>query len=52
MPAFTDSVDSVGAYTTGICGEKQIVLDPATPAFLSIIPGSDPVLDQFDIQYT
>ena len=52
VPAFTDSVDTGGLYATGICGEKQFVLDPSTtPAFLSFVPGTDPVLDPFQIDY-
>ena len=52
MPAFTDSVDTTGTYTAGICGEKTFILDSGLPAFLSITVGAvDPVLDPFTINY-
>ena len=51
MLAFTDSVDG-GGYSTGICGEKQITLNPGSPAFLTLVPDStDPTLNNFSIDY-
>ena len=35
VPAFQDSVDGAG-YPTGICGEKTVLLDAGSPAFLTL----------------
>jgi len=51
IPAFTDSVDSTDEYTTGICGEKKITLNDSTPSYLTLVDGTDPVLDPFSIDY-
>ena len=49
IPAFTDSVDSGGSYTLGICGEKLVeLIDP--PQYLSITLGANKV-DPFKIVY-
>ena len=46
--AFSDDLDSAGTYTKGICGEKTVTLDPATPAFLSlVIDADDPLVNDF-----
>ena len=53
VPAYTDSVDTDGAlsYSTGICGEKIVTLDPLIE-FLTLTPDpSDPVLNAFTIDY-
>lgn len=51
VPPFTDSVDATGSYSTGICGQKLVTLDAATPPFLSVTPGANPVTDYFFINY-
>ena len=50
IPAFSDSIDALGTYTTGICGEKDIVLN-SPPLFISITKGLDPILNPFTIDY-
>ena len=52
VPAFKDSIDTAGVYATGICGEKQIILDASAPAFLSIVPDrNNPETSPFSIAY-
>ena len=50
--AFTDSVDSGGLYTAGICGEKEISLNSGSPSFLTITADvTNPTLNDFSIDY-
>lgn len=51
-PAFTDSVDSLTTYPVGICGEKTVTLDVGSPAFVSLTPGTNPILDNFTLDYS
>ena len=50
MAAFSDSVDSTGTYSTGICGEKLVALT-SPPAFVSITLGANKITDPFTINY-
>ena len=50
--AFTDSIDDLGAFNQGICGEKRVVLYSSAPAFLSITPHDiDPVTQPFTLKF-
>ena len=51
VPAFTDSVDATGSYSTGACGEKVVTLDAAAPAFMTVTPDADPISGQLTIKY-
>ena len=50
LNSFTDSIDSTGAYTQGVCGAKTFTLI-SPPAFLSAAEGSDPILDDITFSY-
>ena len=50
MPAFTDSIDTLGTGANGICGEKFVALE-TPPAFVSITLGANGITDQFNIIY-
>ena len=51
IPAHTDSVGGIDDLEVGICGEKKITLDEGTPSYLTLVDGTDPVLDPFSIDY-
>ena len=58
VAAFVDSVDGArvlagGAYyPKGICGEKEMTLDPGSPDFLTISADAvDPILNDLTISY-
>ena len=38
-------------FEVGICGEKKITLDDGTPSYLTLLDGTDPILDEFSINY-
>ena len=49
---FIDSVDQLEFYDKGICGEKQVILNPASPAYLSVhLNLIDPINENFTIVY-
>ena len=54
LPPFEDSVDALGTYPTGACGEKIItILTPASYPFVSIVPDAgNPITQDFDLLYT
>ena len=53
MSAFTDTVDTTGVYTTGICGEKLVSLDAGTPSFLTLAKdATDPLNNALTISYS
>ena len=51
FPAFKDSVDQTGTYSTGICGEKVVSLAPDAPLFLSITADADPINNPWTLNY-
>lgn len=57
VPAFTDTVDGAtdlpgtGTYPTGVCGEKVVTLDPNILFMSSTADATDPVLNNFVIDY-
>lgn len=51
FPAYKDSVDQAGTYSTGICGEKVVSLASDAPRFLSITADADPINNPWTIKY-
>ena len=52
VPAFQDSVDTVATWGSGRCGEKTVTLTGIPLSFIAIKPGSDPIADPFEINYS
>ena len=48
MAAFTDTVEELPIYQTGICGEKRLTLDAGSPAFMKVDTASSQTTLKFN----
>jgi len=49
---FADSVGQIATNSNGICGKRNITISSPTLSNLTIVPGADPSVDPFTVNYT